>query len=127
MIGGEVNDEFEAVIRLIVTGPNGRSRELPVIIDTGFSGALTLPSGLVAALELPSRGLGRALLGDGSETLFARHVATVSWDGRERRVYIDAAETEPLVGMGLLTGYELAVQVWHGGQVRISAREPRLR
>lgn len=127
MISGEVNRDYEAVIRLTVAGPSGQAREVAAIIDTGINGALTVPADLIASLDLPPRGLGRAHLGDGSEILFARHAASVSWDGRQRRVYIDAAETEPLLGMGLLRGYELAVQVWPGGEVRISVGEPHAR
>ncbi len=36
-------------------------------------------------------------------------------------VHVDAADTVPLVGMSLLDGYELIMQVTHGGDVRITA------
>jgi hypothetical protein len=33
------------------------------------------------------------------------------WDGKARRILVDEADTDPLVGMALLTGYELMMQV----------------
>ena len=41
------------------------------------------------------------------------------WDGRPRRIAVDEASTAPLVGMALLDGYELNVQVRNGGSVSI--------
>jgi predicted aspartyl protease len=70
---------------------------------------------------LPWRRRGRALLADGTESVFDIYEATVVWDGRPRRVAVDAADIEPLVGMRLLNGYELTMQVVVGGQVRITA------
>jgi hypothetical protein len=36
-------------------------------------------------------------------------------------VEIDAADTDPLVGMGLLYGYEVRIQAIEGGAVTIEA------
>jgi len=62
-----------------------------------------------------------ALLADGTTSLFDIYEATVLWDGTPRRVAVDAADIDPLVGMRLLDGYELTVQAIVGGQVRIQA------
>jgi hypothetical protein len=47
------------------------------------------------------------------------YVGNVVWDGAERRVLVDEAETDPLVGMALLSGYELKMQVRSRGKVTI--------
>ena len=47
MITGMVNANREAAIRLLVRGPQGHQREIEAIIDTGFTGFLTLPPLLV--------------------------------------------------------------------------------
>jgi predicted aspartyl protease len=73
----------------------------------------------VVQLGLPWRQRGRALLADGSESVFDIYEATVDWDGEARRIPVDEAETVPLVGMSLLEGYEFTVQVQHGGNVTI--------
>ena len=123
MISGSVDGGRQAIIRLVVIGAHGREQEIAGVIDTGYSGSLQLPTGPVAALGLPFRGRGRPLLVDGSESIFDVHGAAVLWDGRRRRVFVDVAVTDPLVGMGLLVGYELTVQVIPGGNVRIAALE----
>jgi predicted aspartyl protease len=68
MITGIVTDDREAVISLTVRGPNGDEQELETVIDTGFDGSLTAPPEVIAALGLPLRRRGRALLADGSVT-----------------------------------------------------------
>ena len=121
MITGTVNADYEAVIRLFVQGPAGPAHEVDAIIDTGFNGFLTLPPALVTTLGLMRRSRGRALLANGSEELFDIYGVTVLWDGQQRYVEADAVDTTPLVGMSLLDGYDLHIQVADGGQVVIQA------
>ena len=53
-------------------------------------------------LGLVWRRRGRAMLADGSDSLFDIYQATVSWDSTWRRTAVDEAECDPLVGMSLL-------------------------
>jgi clan AA aspartic protease len=119
MITGAVTPDREAVIRMVVRGPSGHEQEVEAVVDTGFDGWFSLPPALIALLELPWRRRGRALLADGSETVFDIYDGMVLWDGSQRRVAVDEASTAPLVGMALLDGYELNVQVRSGGRVTI--------
>jgi clan AA aspartic protease len=119
MITGVVTDDRQAIIHLIVRGPAGQEQEIEAIIDTGFDGSLSLPSSTVVQLGLPWRQRGRALLADGSESVFDIYEATVDWDGEARRIAVDEAETVPLIGMSLLEGYELTVQIQRGGNVTL--------
>jgi clan AA aspartic protease len=91
------------------------------VIDTGFDGSLSLPPSLIASLQLPWRRRGKALLADGSESVFDIHEGVVLWDGLPVRVAIDAADMVPLIGMSLLDGFELTVQVRSNGRVTIEA------
>ena len=52
-------------------------------------------------------------------TTFDIFEASVLWDGKLRQVAVDEADTEPLVGMRLLQGHELAIQIIPGGTVSI--------
>ena len=101
VITGVVNAYREAIIRLPVRGPWAQE-EIEAVVDTGFDGFLSLPSPLIAAFDLPFRRRGRAILADGSESFFDVHEATVVWDGQPRRVVVDTADIDPLVGMALL-------------------------
>jgi predicted aspartyl protease len=47
MITGRVNADIEAVIRLPVVGPRRKQRTVEGVIDTGFSGDLTLPTAVM--------------------------------------------------------------------------------
>lgn len=58
-------------------------------------------------------------MADGNETVFDIYDGTVLCDGSQRRVAVDEASKAPLVGMTLLDGYELNVQVRSGGRVTI--------
>ena len=42
------------------------------------------------------------------------------WDGTPRRVSVDEVDVMPLVGVSLLYGYELTVQIVEGGSVRLN-------
>ena len=52
MIEGVVNDAFEAVVALSLQGPAGQVQDIEAVIDTGYSGFLTLPTTLVMELVL---------------------------------------------------------------------------
>jgi clan AA aspartic protease len=119
MIVGAMNAQREAIVRLVVVGPGGRESQIEAVLDTGYTGSLTLPSAVVSDLDLPFRGRASALLGDGSESEFDIHEATVVWAGSRRLAAIDVAETDPLLGVGLLLGNELTVQVIAGGAVAL--------
>ena len=121
MIEGAVSAAYEAVIRLTVQGPAGTAREVDAVIDTGFNGFLTLPPALVAELALPLEGIGRATLGDGSEATFPFYDVAVLWDEQMRYGLADAAATTPLVGMTLLRGYALHIEVEPGGRVVVES------
>jgi clan AA aspartic protease len=121
MISGVVTGDRQAVIHLTVRGPTGQDQEIEAIIDTGFDGCLSLPSAVIVSLDLSWRERGRALLADGSESVFDIYEGTVLWDGQARRIPVHEAETIPLVGMSLLQGYELTVQIQPDGKVTIKA------
>ena len=121
MITGVVTDDRQAIIHLTVRSPAGQEQEIDAIIDTGFDGWLSLPSPIIVSLGLVWRQRGRALLADGSEGVFDMYEAFVDWDGKARRVPVDEAETVPLVGMSLLEGYELTIQVRPSGNVTARA------
>ena len=122
MIAGAVNAAHEAVVTLAVSGPAGQTAEIEAVVDTGFTGFLTVTPALAAELDLDFRGTGRATLADGSEATFDTHSIAVLWDGLTRYVEADAADTTPLIGMRLLAGHSLYVEVEDGGRVAIEAR-----
>ena len=92
------------------------------MIDTGFTGFATVTQAFAVEVGLPFEGTARATLVDGSETAFPYYGVAVLWDARTRYVEADAADTTPLVGMRLLDGHSLYVEVEDGGRVVIEPR-----
>ena len=122
MIEGAVNDAYEAVVALSLQGPAGQVQDIEAVIDTGYSGFLTLPTALVMELGLPFAYIGRALLANDDEVTFDVHDVTVLWDGQPRHIRADATGSTPLVGMLLLDKHNLNIDVERGGRVVILSR-----
>jgi predicted aspartyl protease len=80
---------------------------------------LTLPPALIVALGLRWRSVDRFTLADGSECFLDVYEAKVVWDGKVRRILVDEADSDALVGMRLLKGHELKMQVRSRGKVTI--------
>jgi len=118
MITGSVEGD-EGRIQLKVIGSKGRQKRIEVIIDTGYTATLSLPPALVAALGLRWQAFDRGVLADGSECLVDVYEAKVVWDGETRRVLVDEAGSDPLIGMALLRGNELKMQVCARGKVTV--------
>ena len=108
MMQGHVNTGYEAVISLVIKH-NNRLKSINAVIDTGFTGFLSLLQSIIDELELPWSYSDLATLGDGSETLFDVHDATIIWDGQFREIEINSADTDPLLGMKMLRGFRLQV------------------
>jgi clan AA aspartic protease len=119
MVTRVVNAALEATLRIVVLDTRGQPSEIETVVDTGFSGFLTLPPPLIAALALPwlCRQLG--VLADGQVHIFDVYNATIIWDGQPRTVEVEAVDAQPLLGMALLRGHDLRVQVVPGGPVCI--------
>ena len=121
MILGNVNTSREAIIQLAVLGENKQKQGIRAIIDTGYTGYLTLPSTVIKNLGLTWYMQQEGILGDGSLCMFNVYEASVIWDGQIRSVEINESEADPLVGMGLLEGFELKIQDVASGLVTITA------
>lgn len=109
----------EPLIRLTIRGFRGRQQEIEAVVDSGYTGWLTLPPTIIATLNLRWRTFGRGILADGSVSSFDVYQAKVEWDGRVRSVFADEFDATPLVGMALLRGYKYEMQVRARGKVTI--------
>ena len=119
MIRGQVSDDLEACVTLEVLGSDNRRRSTKTVVDTGFTGSLTLPARYIRELGLAFVGHTSARLADGSAVALRRFLARVDWLGQLREVVVLEAEGGPLCGMALLQGHDLSVTVRVGGRVEI--------
>lgn len=109
----------EAMIRFAIGNKSSQLQTLNAVIDTGYTGFLSVPNEIITTLNLPWTGIDRVTLGDGSETTFEVYSGRIIWDGEYRDIPVNESETDPLVGMSLLFGYDLRIQTVIGGIVTI--------
>jgi clan AA aspartic protease len=121
MMQGIVDQNCEATIRLVVGNADSQRQMIDAVIDTGFTGFLTLPFSVLADLNLRAYRREEGILGDGSTCIFDVYRGLVIWDGELRRIDINESDTEPLVGMSLLYGYRMQLDAIEGGVVTIQA------
>lgn len=120
MICGIVNARHQAFARLKLRGPTGVESELNFLIDTGFSSALALPHTTVQTLGLVRQSTAKARLADGSVRPLELFAAEVEWCGVWQAVVVSDMGDEPILGMQVLVGHALRVEVTDGGTVEIS-------
>lgn len=121
MIHGIIDRNREATVRLVVGNANTQRQVVDAIIDTGFTGFLTLPLSVLNALDLRAYSREQGTLGDGSTCIFNIYSGYVIWDGAFRRIDINESEATPLVGMSLLYGYRVQFDAIEGGSVTIQS------
>jgi clan AA aspartic protease len=123
MMFGRVNQQREAVLKLVIIGDRSQKMAVDAVVDTGFNGDLILPIEMVLELELIPQGYQKATLGDGTISQFRVYTGTVIWDGSRKVVEVNAATSGVLIGMGLLEGYKLEVNTTPNGVVTITSLE----
>ncbi len=119
MIRGIVNARREGIVRLRVRGPAGTEIVVDAIVDSGYTSSLTLPTTTITGLGLNRQSAGTATLADGSVRRFDVYAAEVEWDGKWRPVLASAVGNEPLLGMRLMAGHKLTIEVVPRGVVEI--------
>lgn len=128
IIGRVVEGRPLVPVDIVIKG--GTTRRIQAILDTGFDGDVALPNSDFVWLRsspLPPRD---PILAGGMRARFDRSLAMVEFDGhRQRVVAIDLGKGEsdqelmPFVGMRLLRGYSVLVDVHEGGDVIIGRRD----
>jgi predicted aspartyl protease len=119
MIRGQVNQRIEAVIPLLAIDSSNQIVPIDAAIDSGFNGELTLASTHLARLGLVRAGLDVVQLADGTMLQQLVYAARLNWDGAIRNVNVILIESNPLVGLKLLGGYRLTIDIIVGGPVTI--------
>jgi clan AA aspartic protease len=121
MMQGIVDQNCEATVRLVVGNADSQRQMIDAVIDTGFTGFLTLPLSVLTNLNLRAYRREEGILGDGSTCIFDVYRGLIIWDGELRRIDINESDTAPLVGMSLLYGYRMQLDAIEGGTVTIQA------
>jgi clan AA aspartic protease len=124
MKGTVVADGNEARLTVeVLSQAEASSLRVEVVVDTGFTGHLTLPSTTVETLGLPIIGSAESVLADGSLVMEDVCLARVLWHGGERPVRVLVADASPLLSMALMRGSALRVECVGGGEVSVERLE----
>ena len=123
MIRGRLNERLEPIVAVEVSNGDGDWRTVEAILDTGFSGYLTLAQDLIENLGLEYDAQIQMVLADGEDTTMRSYVGFVNWFGQTRRVDIIASEAPPLLGMFLLAGCKITMRVRRDGEALIEPDE----
>lgn len=106
-------DGREAVIPLtLLRDPGDETRSLEALIDTGFTGHLTLPPDIVEELGLQLRGAAEVILADGSVETLPIYRIRLIWHGQERAIRAYAAPGDPLVAWRYSPGANFSYGLW---------------
>lgn len=120
MISGTITRELDAIVSIILLDAEGSRPALDFVVDTGFSGAMSMPVSWIKAMNYPWSRSTTSILADGSVIDVDVYEGRILWDNKERAVPIDATEGDLLIGMELLQGFELRIQVVVDGLVTIA-------
>ena len=124
MIKGKVRGNQQALVTIDVIDGEGRPQPLEAILDTGFTGYLTLPTGSIQQLGLRSVGQRSFELANGELFEFEAYLAAVSWHGRISDALVLKSDSAPLLGMTLLWGSRVTVDALTDGEVTIEELAP---
>ena len=120
MITGKIVNSKEAIIQLEVVGV-APPQKIEAVIDTGFTEELMLPGDLIDRLGIPRVGELPITLGDGQAVDVEMYLAIVLWHDEERIVQVLRTDGKALVGMSLLYGNRLTLDIVTDGKVTIEA------
>ena len=124
MIRGKVTGDQQALVTVDIMDGDDLLQPIEVILDTGFTGYLTLPTDSIQELGLPSVGRRTFELANGELFEFEAYLAAVSWHGRLSDALVLKSDSAPLLGMTLLWGSRVTVDALTDGRVTIEELEP---
>ena len=118
MVSGVVRS-LVPIVPLAVVGRDGTTRRFQAVLDTGFTGAVALPAPDVQRLGLANPRIETVRFANGESDNCEVYFASVLWDGEELAARVYAIGNEPLVGMHLLDGARVTMDVAEGGRVEV--------
>ena len=119
MMIGSVRD-LHALLPVIICPPEKPNITIEFVIDTGFTGLMTLPSEIVSSLKLPYMNRISAQLADASFVDIPYYSANIIWNDEEKEVRVLATGERPLLGTSLLDANALWAEFQEEGKVIIN-------
>ena len=114
VIEGECNSAQELILNLQIANDRQQVVEQLAVIDTGFSGAISVPQAVVDILSLPFARHVVGRLADGSSTVVPLYIAKIPCGLRIFEAEIVVAGNQCLVGCQFLAGQRLQAEFFPG-------------
>ncbi len=123
MMLGEISDKAVPILVLEAKSERGPSRFVSFVVDTGFTGMLSVPTAEFEKLRIGPVDIGPYELANEQRGAARRSFAKVVWHGCDETVEIMELAGVPLLGMSMLHGSTLYVDAVEGGRVEIKPRD----
>jgi clan AA aspartic protease len=117
MILGHVRDNLPRVM-LTLPGHEGPVN-IEFIVDTAFEGDLALPLAVLNRVQATFNHDRLIRLADGTFRPRPHFEVSIEWEGEERLAEVVLMDNEPLLGVELMAGYLLQVELEDGGEVSL--------
>ena len=121
MIEAYFNERGNVVLKATIRGLY-KSKRIELLIDSGFSADLCLDLKTACTIGLESQGVASVRLADGSITTVSVFIGAIDLDEltpRECSIFVIPQISESLIGMGLLSFYEVC---FHGAKNMVSIK-----
>ena len=120
MMHGQVNSRYQAMISLTMYTANGAEITFPdVLIDTGSDAEVVASASVIQLLGLYYLEPIDLLQADDEAVTVAMFLGEILWNGSRRRVKVVRTGESLLIGMGLLRGHQMNMDIRPGGSVQI--------
>lgn len=123
MTTGSVSANNEAVVTIQLRSSDDAEFSVDAILDTGFSGFLTLSPILIQQLGWTYRDSTPIVLADGTPRDTDVFEGRIRWNARWQTIRVQASDGGTLLGMGLLRDHFVGIEVITNGSVTIEPLE----
>ena len=117
---GLVNEYLRILVTLDIRESVEPYSEQNFVLDTGYTGSLTLPDDLIRRLGLTRFDEVEMIQANGDKLIAGVYLLRIVWNEQEKVV---AAEGDPLLGMELLNENRITIEARYGGSVLIESIE----
>jgi len=116
---GRISAALKPVVPVLIMSREGQYQPVEVVLDTGFNGDLALPPATIRRLGLTRGTVFKATLANGQEVYLNGYEATALWHDQPLSVTALESGNEALLGMNLLVGSRVTLDVEVDGAVVI--------
>ena len=120
-ITGKVVDR-RATLPVVFRLPGLADVQIECVVDTGFSGVITLPAAAIIAMGLTYLEDRHINLANDTDIVLPVYVGNIIWHGVERSIRVLASGRQPLIGVALLFDNLLGIDFVDAGIVTVQRR-----